>query len=530
MTNSIGEIEFNDVLFIIGSNATEAHPIIGNKMKKAALRGAKLIVVDPRRTELAEYAHLWLRLRPGTDNALVNGLLRIIIANDWHDRAYIDERCEGFDDLWEVVREYTPQRVSEITGVPEEHLLAAAELYALTPRAGIFYTLGITEHTTGTANVMNLANLAMVTGHIGVEFAGVNPLRGQNNVQGSCDMGALPNSLPGYPPVTSEEHIARFEKEWGVKLSRKVGLRIPEMLDAAVDGSLKAMYIMGEDPVLTDADANHVRKAMGNLDFLVAQNLFMTETAKYADVFLPAACYAEKDGTFTNTERRVQRVRKAVEPPAGCRPDWEIICDLSRRMGHPMDFSSPEEVFEEVRRLVPSYAGITYERIEKTGLQWPCPTTDHPGTQFLHAGAFTRGKGLLSGIEYQAPAELTSREYPILLTTGRMLFHYNIMTRHSLNLEMLRPHELAEVHPADAEAIGVGEGDQVRVSSRRGSIVTRVTVTDKVPQGTVFMTFHYKESPVNELTNSAYDPVTKTAEFKVCAVKVERLETIEEAS
>ena len=528
MTNSIGEIESNDVLFIIGSNATEAHPIIGNKMKKAALRGAKLIVVDPRRTELAEYAHLWLRLRPGTDNALVNGLLRIIISNDWHDKAYIGERCEGFDDLWDVVKEYTPERVSEITSVPEEQLFAAAELYARTPRAGIFYTLGITEHTTGTANVMNLANLAMVTGHIGVEFAGVNPLRGQNNVQGSCDMGALPNSLPGYPPVTSEEHSARFEAAWGVKLSRKVGLRIPEMLDAAVDGSLKAMFIMGEDPVLTDADANHVRKAMGNLEFLVAQNLFMTETAKYADVFLPAACYAEKDGTFTNTERRVQRVRKAVEPPTGCRPDWEIICDLSRRLGHPMDFASPQEVFEEIRSLVPSYAGITYERIEKTGLQWPCPSTDHPGTQFLHAGAFTRGKGLLNGIEYQAPAELTSAEYPILLTTGRMLFHYNIMTRHSLNLEWLRPHELAEVHPSDAAAIGVGEGEQVRVSSRRGSIVTRITVTDKVPKGTVFMTFHYKESPVNELTNSAYDPVTKTAEFKVCAVKVERVEAAEQ--
>ena len=524
MTNSIGEIELNDVLFIIGSNATEAHPIIGNKMKKAALRGAKLIVVDPRRTELAEYAHLWLRLEPGTDNALINGLLHIIISNDWHDRAYIEARCEGFDDLWEVVREYTPQRVSEITGVPEGQLLAAAELYAHTPWAGIFYTLGITEHTTGTANVMNLANLAMVTGHIGVEFAGVNPLRGQNNVQGSCDMGALPNSLPGYPPVSSEEHIARFEKAWGVKLSRKVGLRIPEMLDAAVEGTLKAMYIMGEDPVLTDADANHVRKAMSNLEFLVAQNLFMTETAKYADVFLPAACYAEKDGTFTNTERRVQRVRKAVEPPPGCRPDWEIICELSRRLGHEMDFASPQEVFEEIRSLVPSYAGITYERIEKTGLQWPCPSTDHPGTRFLHAGAFTRGRGLLNGIEYQAPAELTSDEYPILLTTGRMLFHYNIMTRHSRNLEMLRPHELAQINPADAAAIGVGENDQVRVSSRRGSIVTRITVTDRVPQGTVFMTFHYKESPVNELTNSAYDPVTKTAEFKVCAVKVERLE------
>ena len=320
MTNSIGEIEFNDVLFIIGSNAPEAHPIIGNKMKRATLHGAKLIVVDPRRTELADYAHLWLRLRPGTDNALVNGLLYLIISNGWHDEAYIEERCENFDDLWKVVQHYPPERVSEITGVPVEQIREAAELYALTPKAGIFYTLGITEHTTGTANVMNLANLAMVTGHIGVENAGVNPLRGQNNVQGSCDMGALPNSLPGYPSVNDEAARARFSAAYGVTMPEKMGLRIPEMLDMAVYGKLKAMFVMGEDPALTDADANHVRKALDSLEFLVAQNLFMTETAKYADVFLPAACYAEKDGTFTNTERRVQRVRKAVEPPGAVPP------------------------------------------------------------------------------------------------------------------------------------------------------------------------------------------------------------------
>jgi formate dehydrogenase alpha subunit len=523
MTNSIGEIEFNDVLFIIGSNAPEAHPIIGNKMKRATLRGAKLIVVDPRRTELADYAHLWLRLKPGTDNALVNGLLYLIISNDWHDKAYLDERCEGFDDLWKVVREYPPERVSQITGVPVEQIHAAAELYAHTPKAGIFYTLGITEHTTGTANVMNLANLAMVTGHIGVENAGVNPLRGQNNVQGSCDMGALPNVFPGYKSIGDPANVAFFEQAYGVKLSDKMGLRIPEMLDMAVYGKLKAMYVMGEDPALTDADANHVRKALDSLEFLVAQNLFMTETAKYADVFLPAACYAEKDGTFTNTERRVQRVRKAVEPPGQCRPDWQIIADLSCRLGHEMHYDSAEEIFDEMRTLVGSYAGITYERIDKTGLQWPCPDTDHPGTKFLHANGFTRGKGLLQGIEYEAPAELCSEEYPILLTTGRMLYHYNIMTRYSANLEGLRPHELAQINPIDAAALALGEGDMARVTSRRGSITTHVTVTDTVPEGVVFMTFHYKESPVNELTNAAFDPVTKTAEFKVCAVRIEKV-------
>ncbi len=523
MTNSIGEIEFNDVLFIIGSNAPEAHPIIGNKMKRAAtMNGARLIVVDPRRTELAEYAHLWLRLKPGTDNALVNGLLYLIISNGWHDKAYIEARCEGFDELWQVVQAYPPERVSEITGVPVAQLREAAELYATTPKAGIFYTLGITEHTTGTANVMNLANLAMVTGHIGIENAGVNPLRGQNNVQGSCDMGALPNSLPGYPSVNDEQARARFSAAYGVPMPEKMGLRIPEMLDMAVYGKLKAMYVMGEDPALTDADANHVRKALESLEFLVAQNLFMTETAKYADVFLPAACYAEKDGTFTNTERRVQRVRKAVEPPGQCRPDWQIIADLSCRLGHELHYDSPEEIFDEMRSLVPQYAGISYERIDKVGLQWPCPDAEHPGTRFLHAGRFTRGKGLLQGIEYEAPAELCGDEYPILLTTGRMLYHYNIMTRHSALLEGLRPHELAQINPTDADHLALSEGDMVRVTSRRGSITSRVTVTDTVPPGVVFMTFHYKESPVNELTNAAFDPVTKTAEFKVCAVRIEK--------
>jgi formate dehydrogenase alpha subunit len=522
MSNSIGEIEHNDVLFIIGSNATEAHPIIGNKMKRAAQNGAKLIVADPRRTELAEHSHLWLRLKAGTDNALIDGILHTIISNGWHDVAYIAERCEGFDDLWDTIKDFTAERAAAITGVPAEQIVAAAELYAKTRRAGIYYTLGITEHTVGTANVMNLANLAMVTGHIGIEFAGINPLRGQNNVQGSCDVGALPNSFPGYPSVLDEAAKEKFSAAYGVPMPDRIGLRIPEMFDAAVAGDLKAMFIMGEDPVLTDADANHVRKAMESLDFLVCQNLFMTETAKYADVFLPAACYAEKDGTFTNTERRVQRVRKAVEPPGQCRQDWEIILDLADRLGYPMPFQTPEEIFEEMRAVIPQYAGMTYERLGTTGLQWPCPSEDHPGTQYLHKGKFTRGKGLLQGIPFQEPAELTNEEFPLLLTTGRMLYHHNVMTRHCENLEWLRPFELAEMSPADAERLGVADGEAVRVTSRRGSIVTRVLVTERVPRGTMFMTLHYKESPVNELTNSAGDPVTKTAEFKVCAVRVDK--------
>ena len=522
MTNSISEIVGNEVLFIIGSNATEAHPIIGNKMKQAHLRGAKLIVVDPRRTEIAEHAHLWLQLKPGTDNALVNGMLHTIISNGWQDQAYIDERTEGFDSLWETVKDYPAERAAEITGVPAETIVAASELYATTRKAGIFYTLGITEHTVGTANVMNLANLAMVTGHLGIENAGVNPLRGQNNVQGSCDMGALPNSFPGYPSVLDDEAKEKFHKAYGVRMPAMTGLRIPEMFDFAAEGTLKAMFIMGEDPALTDADANHVRKALDNLDFLVVQNIFMTETAKYADVFLPAAVYAEKDGTFTNTERRVQRVRKAIEPPGDTKPDWEIIQELGKRMGIPWHYDSPEDVFEEIRTVTPQYAGMTYDRLGTMGLQWPCPTEDHPGTTFLHKGQFTRGRGLLQGIPFQPPAELTDDEYPMLLTTGRMLYHYCTMTRLSQNLEWLRPYELAEVNPTDAERLGVVEDELVRVTSRRGSITTRVTLTDKVPPGTMFMTFHFKESPVNELTNAEGDPVTMTAEFKVCAVRMEK--------
>ena len=522
MTNSISEVEFYEAMLIIGSNATEAHPIIGGKMKRAARRGARLIVADPRHIELVDYAELWLQLIPGTDAALANGLMNIIINEGWADQKFLDERCEGYEDLWEVVQKYTPAMVSEITGVPEDKLYRAAEIYARAPRAGIFYTLGITEHTTGTANVMNMANLAMVTGHVGIAHSGVNPLRGQNNVQGACDMGALPNVFSGYQSVTKPEVVAKFEKAWGVSLSDALGLRVPEMFDAIVDGSVKAMYVMGEDPVLTDADANHVRKAISSLEFLVVQDIFLTETAKYADVVLPAACYAEKDGTFTNTERRVQRVRKAVEPPGQARADWEIIADLSARMGYDMNYESPAEIFEEIRSLTPSYAGMTYDRVDACGLQWPCPTIDHPGTAFLHQDTFPRGRGRLVGVEYEAPAELTNEEYPILLTTGRMLYHYNISTRQSDTLDSLAPHERAEINPADAAVVGAAEGDEIRVISRRGSVVTRVTVTDRVPPGIMFMTFHFRETPVNELTNSAFDPVSKTAEFKVCAVRIAR--------
>lgn len=523
MTNSINEIPNCEVMFVIGSNTTEAHPVIGTKMKQALARGAKLIVADPREIDLAKDAHIWLRLKPGTDIALINGIMNIILENGWEDKAFIEERTEGFEELRENLKKFPPEKVSQITGVPLELLVEAARLYASHEKAAIFYTLGITEHVCGTDNVRSLANLAMLTGHLGKESSGVNPLRGQNNVQGSCDMGALPNVFTGYQSVTNPEAQEKFEKAWGVKLSSKVGYMIPDMFDSAVKKELRAMYIMGEDPVLTDADANHVRKGLQALDFLVVQNIFMSETAKLADVILPGASFAEKDGTFTNTERRVQRVRRAIKPIGNAKADWEIICELSNRMGYPMNYQSPAEIMDEIASLTPQYAGISYERLGNKGLQWPVPHKDHPGTKFLHEGKFTRGKGLFAVVDYELPNELPDEEYPFLLTTGRKLQHYNISTRFSPALEEHAPEELAEINPVDAKRLGIQDGDKVKVVSRRGEVVTKVWITERVQPGVIFMTFHYKESPTNVLTNGAYDKVTKTYEYKVCGVRIEPL-------
>lgn len=530
MTNSINEILGSELLFIIGANPPAAHPIIGNKMKQAVRNGTKLIVIDPRRTELAEMADYWLPVTSGTDAALVNGLMHIILREGWEDKEFLEERCIGLENVRETVQNYPPEEVTRITGIPEDLLYEVAKMYSQTDKAGMFYTLGITEHTTGTANVMNLANLAMMTGHLGKENSGVNPLRGQNNVQGACDLGALPNTYPAYAKVEDEKARKFFEGVWNTELSPTNGLRIPEMFDEAYDGNLKAMYVMGEEPVLTDPDANHVKAAIGNLDFLVVQDIFLTETAKLADVVFPATCYAEKEGTFTNTERRVQRVRKAVNPPGEARLDYEILSEVARGLGGTgFDYKSAEDIFAEMRVTMPSYRGMTYERLGTVGLSWPCPTEEHPGTKFLHKGTFPIGKGVMLPIEYEPPAELTCEDYPILLSTGRMLYHYNIMTRHSKALDTIRPYELAELHPIDAEKLGVEENGLIRATTRRGSILTRITITDKVKPGMVFMTFHYKESPVNELTNSASDPVTKTAEYKVCAMKMEKATEADEA-
>lgn len=521
MTNSINEIKDAQLMFLIGTNTTEAHPVIGYKMRQAARRGAKLIVIDPRRIELAEEADYWLRLKPGTDIQLLNGLMHIIIAEGLQDKEFIAGRTENFAALAEAVKPYTPEYVSGVTGVPVEDLYAVARLYATTDRAMLFYTLGITEHVCGTKNVMSCANLALLTGHMGRLSTGVNPIRGQNNVQGACDMGALPNVYPGYQKVPDLQVKAKFEEAWGVPLSGEVGLTIPEMFDAANTGQVKAMYILGENPVLTDPNANHIKAGLAKLDFLVVQELFLTETAEFADVVLPAASFAETDGTFTSTERRVQRVRRAIAPLAG-RANWQTIMALCHRMGYPLNYDSPREIFAEMAGLTPSYAGLTFARLEEQGIQWPCPSADHQGTPFLHAQHFARGLGLFQAIEHEPPAEVPDGEYPFLLSTGRILQHYNVTTPYSAGIQSLWPEEFAEVNPEDACRLGLETGHRIKVASRRGEVTSRVRVTDRVPQGVIWMSFHHRESPTNVLTSPGLDPVTKTGEYKVCAVRVEK--------
>ncbi len=523
MTNSIGEIPNADVLFVIGSNPTEAHPIIGLKIKEAVRNGATLIVADPRKIWLTKIADFHLRLRSGTDLALINGMANVIISEGLANEEFINSRTEGFEEFRKVVEQWPPERAAEVCDVPVETIRKAARAYARAEHGAIFYTLGITEHTCGTHNVLGLANLALLTGQIGKESSGVNPLRGQNNVQGSCDMGALPDVFPGYQKVAVEENRRKFEQAWNVKLSDKPGLTITDMLEAAAEGRVKGMFILGEDPVMSEAHATFVREALGRLDLLVVQELFLNETAKLADVVLPASCFAEKDGTFTNTERRVQRVRKAVDPPGEAREDWRIIAELMTRLGYPASYSSPEEIWNEMAALTPAFSGITYQRIDKVGLQWPCPSLDHPGTRFLHGERFTRGLGKFHAVEHTPPKEPPDDEYPLLLTTGRTLYHYNVgtMTRRVRGIDLKSPDCHVEINPRDLDRVGAIDGQRVRVSTRRGSVVARAIATDKVRRGQIWMPFHFAEAPANDLTVDAYDPITRTAEYKVAAARVE---------
>ncbi len=523
MTNSIAEIGGGDVIFVIGSNTTENHPVLSLRIKQAVREGrSKLIVADPRRIELTRIADLHLRQSCGTDAALLNGMMHVIIKEGLHDEAFIRERTEGLEELKPTIEKYTPEVVESITGVPREDLVAAARIYGSADKAAILYAMGITQHANGTDNVLSVANLAMLTGNMGKASAGVNPLRGQNNVQGACDMGGLPNYYPGYQKVDDPEVHEKFQQAWGIPLSDTVGLTLVEMMDAAAEGRVRGMYFMGENPLLTDPDVNHIREGLENLDFLVVQDIFLTETAQLADVVLPAASYAEKDGTVTNTERRVQKIRKAIEPIGESRPDWQIICDLSDRMGFPMPYGSPDEILNEIADVTPSYGGIRPDRLEGEGLQWPCPDRDHPGTPYLHKGKFTRGLGKFTPVEHQDPLETVDGDYPMVLTTGRQLYHFHsVMTRKVPGLNVLSPEATVEVNPRDAGRLGIEDKNLTKVTSRRGSLIAKAEVTDTPPEGTVFMTFHFKEAAANILTNPTLDPVAKIPEYKACAVRVE---------
>lgn len=528
MTNSIADIPQARAILAIGTNTTEQHPVLSLQIKKAVRQhGAQLIVADPRRIELADFATLYLRVRPGTNPALLNGLAHVILAENLHDQAFIEARTENFDAWRAIVDEYPPERVSRITGVPADDIIRAARLYAENKPAAIFYAMGITQHVDGHQNVLTVANLALLTGNLGVPGGGVNPLRGQNNVQGSCDVGGLPNVYPGYQRVNDEAVRAKFAAFHGVEQPPpRPGLTLSEMLPAAKRGDVRAMLIMGENPVMSDPNSAHVRECLAALSFLVVQDIFLNETAEYADVVLPAAAYAEKDGTFTNTERRVQRVRQAFAPPGDARPDWQIIRDLARRMGAPgWDYADPASILAEIAALTPIYGGITFDRLDGDGLQWPCPDAAHPGTLILHTMAFPRGRGLFSPVQHQPPPELPDDEYPFILTTGRVLQHWHTrtMTGRVGGLEFLAPDERVEVHTQDAARLGIADGDWIRVTSRRGSVTARARVFNRPQRGVIFMTFHYAEALANELTLNVFDPVSKIPELKVCAVRVERV-------
>jgi len=526
MTNSIGEIEDADCILVTGSNTTETHPVIAGLIKRAVrYRGAKLIVIDPRRIDLAKHATLWLRQRNGTDVAWINGMMSVILQEDLQDDAFVAERTEGFDELRDVLDGFTVDDAARICGISAQEIREAARIYSGAERAAIVYSMGITQHTHGTDNVLSLANLAMLTGSVGKPSSGVNPLRGQNNVQGACDLGALPNVYPGYQKVSDPEVRAKFESAWGAAPSSEVGLTVVEMMHAAADAKLKAMVIMGENPMVSDPNLNHVEDALKTLDFLVVQDIFLTETAQLADVVLPAASFAETNGTFTNTERRVLLVHRAIAAPGEARPDWEILCDLSTRMGIPMRYPDAAAIMDEIASVSPIYGGIHHRRLEPSGLQWPCPSDDHPGTVFLHERTFSRGLGKFHAVEYIPSAELPDDTYPFVLSTGRILqhFHTGSMSRRSDALNAYVSEPYAEIHPGDLAALGVADGGKVRVLTRRGEIVTNARAAERVARGSVFIPFHFVEAAANRLTNDALDPKAKIPELKVAACRLERV-------
>ncbi len=542
MTNSMEDVaDYAKAIFIIGSNTTEQHPVFGTRIRQAVLRrGVKLIVADPRKIDITEFATLHMRLKPGTDIALINGLMYIIFEKGYEDKEFIANRTENFDDFKANVMQYTPEITSEITGVPVEQLYEAAEILGTTKPNAVLWAMGITQHVVGVQNVRTCANLQMLLGNLGVLGGGVNPLRGQNNVQGACDMGGLPNYYPAYQQVINEEVRQKFEKAWGTPLSPKIGMTVTEMIPSITDDKIKALYILGENPIMSDPDTNHIRHCLENLEFMVLQEIFHTETAPYADVLLPGVTFAEKSGTFTNTERRIQHLNQAIAPIGEARMDWEITSEIARRVlengGRKIDmtaphagwnYTSPAQIMAEIASLAPSYAGITYDRL-KNGevLHWPVKGPDHAGTPVLHVGQFSRGKGLFAVTQHIPPIELPDNEYPVLFSTGRVLYHWHggEMTRRSKGLLEVYSQSLIEVNPQDAQKLGLNGNKRVRVTSRRGSIEAEAWVTDRVPPGMVYANFHFPEVPANSITIAALDPIAKIPEYKVCAVKVELIE------
>lgn len=525
-SNSLNQIENCDLLLIFGSNTTEGHPIVSYNVHRAINNGTKIIVGDPRKIELVKYADVWLNLKPGTNIALMNGLANVIITEGLTNKDFIKNRTEGFDEFKEHVKEFTLERVEGITGVKKEDIIKAARMYAGAKNAMILYGLGVTEHRTGTENAMSVANLALSCGHIGRPSTGIMALRGQNNVQGASDMGPMPAIFSGYQSVSDPKLREKFENYWNVKLPTTAGLKSVEMLDEAVKGKFKGVFIVGEDPAQTDPDIHHVRKALSSMEFVVSIDIFHTETTRFAHVILPGASFAEKDGTFTNGERRVQRIRKAIEPLGG-KAEWQIITELATRMGYPMNYIHPSQIMDEIAALTPIYGGINYERIEQCGIQWPCPTKDHPGTQTLYSEAFSRPGGLAKFVplDHKGQGEPTDEQYNLTLITGRRREHYNngSMTRRTAGINALYPEELLEISHVDAQRLNLNDGERVKVSSRRGEIEVKTKITERSQEGNVFLSFHFQDALSNILTSPFRDPITGTPEYKACAVRIDKL-------
>jgi formate dehydrogenase major subunit/formate dehydrogenase alpha subunit len=525
MTGSISSLGHSDAILVVGSNTTEQHPLVASYILQARSRGAKLIVADPRETRLAKLADIWLRPRPGTDAVWINSLLNIIAEHDLIDRQFILERTEGYEETLEVARDYTAGKAEEISGIPAADIVKAASIFGEAERGSIVYAMGVTQHAQGTDIVQALANLALVTGNIGREGTGIYPLRGHQNVQGACDMGALPTVLSGYSPVSNPNIRAKFEDAWSVSLPEDPGLTALEMLWAAEAGNLKGLIIVGENPVQSYPHASRVIKALKELEFLLVCDIFPTDTTALADIVLPAACFAEKDGTFTSTERRVQRVRQAVAPPGEARAEWVWICDLMRRLGLKVDYSSPGEIMREIASLTPSYGGISYDRLGPEGLQWPCPSKDHPGTSILHVDCFSQGRARLRPVVYIKPPETPDADYPMTLTTGRSLYHFHTgtMTRRTSLLDREVPVPFVEINPEDAKLMGIRVGMKVIVETRRGSIIAEARLEKGLPKGDLFLPIHFSEAPANALTAQNLDPISKIAELKVSAARLKKV-------